>query len=258
MAVIATYNSKGGVGKTTFAINLAWEAVQNGYRTLLWELDEQGDSSWMMVNGHQIAPTNAVNFSMGIANVRQQIRLSKFPKLSLLAGDANIRATENFLVSFAKQQRLSKLFSELEEEFDLIILDCPPGFSEANRRIMQFAHLVIVPVVPSPLAMRGFYKIRDYMRLKRGHHPPMLPVFSMVDRRRKMHKLAMEEHPNWPVVSIASDIERMTDKKLPIGAFASKSKSGGAFRELWRGVEHKLLKMLVLRKIVASKQMENA
>lgn len=114
MAVIATYNSKGGVGKTTFAINLAWEAVQNGHRTLLWELDEQGDSSWMMANEHQTALTNAVNFSLGIANIRQQIRLSKFPKLSLLAGDANIRATENFLVSFAKQQRLSKLFAELE------------------------------------------------------------------------------------------------------------------------------------------------
>ncbi|MEQ8745051.1 ParA family protein [Parasphingorhabdus sp.] len=247
MAVVAVYNSKGGVGKSTFAINLAWESAQQGHRTLLWELDEQGDSSWMLSPDGWKKPTNANQFSLGSGNLFQQIHPSKFPGLSLLDGDPNIRSTENFLVAFSRQQQLSKLFAELEELFDVILLDCPPGFSEANRKVMLFTHLVVVPVIPSPLAVRGLTRIREFMTLHRGHHPPILPVFSMVDRRRKMHKLALDENQDWPIIDMASEIEQMSHRKLPIGAFAPASRNGLAFSRLWRGIERKLLDMVVLR-----------
>ncbi|MDM8011313.1 MAG: ParA family protein [Parasphingorhabdus sp.] len=247
MAVVAVYNSKGGVGKSTFAINLSWEAVRQGYRTLLWELDEQGDSSWILSPPSNHCKTNANQFVLGSRNILQQIHPSKFSGLSLLDGDPNMRATENFLVLFARQQQLSKLFAELEQNFDVIILDCAPGFSEANRKVMLFTHLVVVPVIPSPLAVRGLDKIRKFMTLHRGHHPPILPVFSMVDRRRKMHNLSLEENQDWPVIDMASEVEQMTHRKLPIGAFAPTSRSGLSFSRLWRGIERKLLEMLVLR-----------
>lgn len=247
MAVVAVYNSKGGVGKSTFAINLAWESAQQGHRTLLWELDEQGDSSWMLSPDDWNCQTNANQFMLGSRELLQQIHPSKFPGLSLLDGDQNIRATENFLVLFSRQQKLSKLFAELEENFDVILIDCPPGFSEANRKVLLFTHLAVVPVIPSPLAERGLTKIRKFMTLHRGHHPPILPVFSMVDRRRKMHNLALEENQDWPVIDMASEIEQMAHKKLPIGAFAAKSRNGLAFSSLWSGIERKLLEMVVLR-----------
>ncbi len=247
MAVVAIYNSKGGVGKSTFAINLAWESAQRGHRTLLWELDEQGDSSWILSPDGWNNPTNANQFMLGSRSLLQQIHPSKFPSLSLLDADPNIRSTENFLVAFSRQQQLSKLFAELEEQFDVILLDCPPGFSDANRKAMLFTHLVVVPVIPSPLAERGLTKIREFMTLHRGHHPPILSVFSMVDRRRKMHKLALDENQNWPVINMASEIEQMTHLKMPIGEFAPTSSNGLAFSRLWRGIERKLLEMVVLR-----------
>ena len=247
MAVVAIYNSKGGVGKSTFAVNLAWESAQQGYRTLLWELDEQGDSSWILSPDGRSCPTNANQFMLGSGKLLQQIHSSKFSGLSLLDGDPNLRSTENFLFAFSRQQQLSKLFAELEKKFDVILLDCPPGFSEANRKVMLFTHLVVVPVIPSPLAERGLNKIREFMILHRGHHPPILPVFSMVDRRRKMHKLALDENQDWPVINMASEIEQMTYRKLPIGEFAPASSNGLAFSRLWRGIERKLLDMVVLR-----------
>lgn len=247
MAVVAVYNSKGGVGKSTFAMNLAWESARQGHRTLLWELDEQGDSSWMLSPDNWHKPTDAKQFLLGSRNLLEQIHASKFDRLSLLDGDPNIRSTENFLVAFSRQQRLSKLFAELEENFDVILIDCPPGLNEANRKVMLFTHLVVVPVIPSPLAERGLLKIRKFMTLHRGHHPPILPIFSMVDRRRKMHNLALNENPDWPVINMASEIEQMTHRKLPIGAFAPGSRSGLAFARLWKGIERKLLELVVLR-----------
>lgn len=248
MAVVAVYNSKGGVGKSTFAINLAWESVQQGHRTLLWELDEQGDSSWLLSPDDRMnCATNAKQFVLGSRNILQQIHPSKFSGLFLLDGDPNIRATENFLVLFARQQQLPKLFAELEQNYDVIILDCAPGFSDANRKVILFAHLVVVPVIPSPLAVRGLAKIRKFMTLHRGHHAPILPVFSMVDRRRKMHNLSLNENQDWPVIDMASEVEQMTHRKLPIGSFAPNSRSGLSFGRLWRGIERKLFEMRVLR-----------
>jgi hypothetical protein len=69
----------------------------------------------------------------------------------------------------------------------------------------------------------------------------------MVDRRRKMHKLAVEQNPDWPVINMASEIEQMTHLKLPIGAFSPLSGNGLAFSRLWRGIQRKLLDMIVLR-----------
>jgi len=191
--------------------------------------------------------TNASQFMLGSESLLEQIHPSKFSGLSLLDGDPNSRATENFLVRFARQQQLSRIFAQLEETYDVIIIDCPPGFTEANRKVMLFTHLVVVPVIPSPLAERGLARIRKFMTLHRGHHPPILPVFSMVDRRRKMHSLALTEHQDRPVIDMASEIEQMTLRKLPIGAFAAKSRNGLAFSRLWSGIERKLLQMVVLR-----------
>jgi chromosome partitioning protein len=247
MAVVAVYNSKGGVGKSTFAINLAWESAQQGHRTLLWELDGQGDSSWILSPDGWTKATNASQFMLGSRNLLQQIHASKFPGLSLLDADASLKSTENFLLAFSRQQQLLRLFSELEEQFDVIILDCPPAFSEANRKVLLFAHLVVVPVVPSPLAERGLEKVRKFMTLHRGHHRPILPVFSMFDRRRKMHKLARDQNPDWPVIAMASEIEQMAHLKLPIGEFSPLSSNGLAFAKLWRGIQRKLLDMIVLR-----------
>ena len=251
MATIAVYNSKGGVGKTTLSVNLAWEAVQNGYRTLLWEIDGQGDSSWLLASecsgaqDHKRSDAKALLY--GRSKVNEQIKPTKIDGLSVLSADASLRDTENFFVAFSRQNKLVRLFSELSDEFDLIIFDCPPGFSKAMRKVLLVADLIVVPVIPSPLAFRGLTKIRDFLAKHRGAHSPILPVFSMVDYRRNSHKQALEEHPSWPQVSMSTKVENMTSEKLPIGAFDRKSKISNSFKTLWSGIEQKLHALRTLR-----------
>ena len=130
--------------------------------------------------------------------------------------------------------------STLEKTYDRIILDCPPGLTETSEQAMRAADLILVPVIPSPLSRRALDDVVAYLDREHGGHAPILPVFSMVDRRRLLHKKALLADPNWPVIPMASAVERMTVRRQPVGEFAAKSPAGNAFAALWTGVERKL------------------
>lgn len=250
MATLAVFNPKGGVGKTSLAVNLAYEAAHAGFRTLLWEVDEQGDSHWLLNARAERPARHAPHWVPGVLKVETLIEPTRIERLSLLAADDCMRRTDNWFADMAHGQRLARLFVALEADFDVIVLDCPPGLSEANRTIMQFVHLVVVPTVPAPLALRGLHRVRDFLLRHRGAHPPMLPVFSMLDKRRKLHRAAMDEHPDWPVIPMRSDIERMTERKAPLGITAPNSPSRHAFQSLWAGIQRKMAAMRVIRSLV--------
>lgn len=246
MATIAIFNSKGGVGKSTLAVNLAWEACQSGYRVLLWEVDGQGDSSWLLQDRPGKARLSPLAMSE-TTKIAELVQPSLYQGLSLVFADPDIRQTDNFFRAAARYQRLAHIFAELEKEHDLIILDCPTGFGEANQTILQFANLILVPITPSALAMRGFLRIRDFLVRHRGSHPPMLPVYSLVDGRRKRHRDALAEEPGWPIIPMLSEIEQVFERRQPLGVFAPKGKGRAAVARLWQGIHAKLRQMRVIR-----------
>jgi len=229
------------------AVNLAGEAAKAGYRTVLWEVDGQGDSIWLVMSQTQPSRVNAAALMHGTTKVKQQIRPTKIRGLDILSADVDSRRTDNFFVAFSKQNRLARLFSELKSEYDLIVFDCPPSFGEAVRKILLVVDSVIVPVIPTPLALLGLTRVRDFLSQNRGRHPPILPVFSMVDVRRKLHKQAIASHADWPLIRMSAKIEEMSLAMLPIGAFAPNCIGGRSMKALWVGVESKLKKLKVLR-----------
>ena len=105
---------------------------------------------------------------------------------------------------------------------------------------MRAADLVIVPLPPSPLSKRAFELVVDEVRGSGKKHPPILPVLSMLDMRRSLHKEAREENPRWPVVPLASAIEQCAVEQKPVGAFAPRSPAARAFAQLWTAIERKL------------------
>ncbi|MBU6206788.1 MAG: ParA family protein, partial [Alphaproteobacteria bacterium] len=240
-------NSKGGVGKTTLAVNLAWEAALAGYRTLLWEIDEQGDSNWLLTHDTRLVRNYANGVISQPSHLHQFITPTKHANLSLLAADSEIRHMENLFAMLAREQRFTRLIAELEAQYDIIIFDCPPRFCDMIRKLLLAVHLVVVPVIPSPLAMRGFLRVQAFIATHRGFHPPLLPVFSMVDKRRKMHRAATSEHPDWPCIPMSSHIEQLSHDGIPISVYASNSESALAMHMLWCGIKIKLMKMIVLR-----------
>lgn len=248
MASVAIFNSKGGVGKTTLAVNLAWEAARAGHRVLLWEMDEGGDSSWLMSEGPAMPRPDMEQVVNGLQPIDDSVHPSKYPGIACIAGDNSARRTDRFFVRMRRERRMVALMDGLKARFDVIVMDCSPGFSDANRQILMLADLVIVPTIPSILSMRGMQRVRQFLtRYRDRAHPPILPVFSMVDRRRKGHKAALAQYPAWPCIPMAAEIEQMADRRAPVGAFAPSGAAAALFGGLWDGVEDKLRKMRRIR-----------
>ena len=232
MATIAIYSLKGGVGKTTLAVNLAWAAaVQSSRRTLLWDLDPQAASSFLLTDKPSKGDARAI-FSKNIAPVKH-VRRTATPRLDLIAADASLRDLDMLFHDLARKKRLAKLLDGLAKDYERILLDCPPGLTETNKQAMRAADLIVVPVIPSPLSQRAFEELIGYL----GTTKRVLPVHVMVDRRRRLHADSVAANPGWPAIPMASVIERMSVRRAPVGQFAARSPAADAFAALWRAIE---------------------
>ena len=130
---------------------------------------------------------------------------------------------------------MQKLLSGLSG-YDRVLLDCPPGLTETAEQVMRAADLIVIPVVPSPLAQRAYAEVERHL----GGRTPLLPVHSMVDRRRRLHADALAAQPDWPIIPMASVIETIADHRAPVGVIAPRSAAATAFADLWRTIEARL------------------
>ncbi len=238
MAAVAVYNIKGGVGKTTIAVNLAWSAAtRSARRTLLWDLDAQGAASFLL--GHDGAGAEgagrAVSLFTGDAKPKLLIVPTAYPRLDLLPADPSLATLERELHDLGKKKLLAKLVGDLAKNYDLIVLDCPPGLGDLAEQLVRAADLVVVPVVPSELSRRTLASVESFVNAKEARAVPLLPVHAMVDRRRRLHRDAVTGS-DWPAVPMASAVEQMAERRAPIGTFAARTAAGQAFEQLWQRV----------------------
>lgn len=240
MAVIAVYSVKGGVGKTTLSANLAWcSATISCRHTLLWDLDAAGGAGYLL--GLDPKPKKrAESVFSREKDARKLARKTAWPKLDLLAADETIRELDQQLLQIGKRKRMTRLTQGLAKDYDRIILDCPPVLNELSAQVMRAADLVIVPLPPSPLSTRAFDLVAQEVAAHAKPHPPILPVLSMLDMRRGLHRAAREANPDWPAIPMASAVEQCAVRREPVGAFAPRSPGGRAFQQLWTAIERKL------------------
>ena len=234
MATIAIYSLKGGVGKSTLAVNLAWcAATLSSRRTLLWDLDPQAASSWMLGEDGGGERAHAV-FSRHVPPARL-IRVTPVERLDLLPADASLRDLDHLFRTLAKKRRLERLLGELGDH-DRVLLDCPPGLTETADQVARAADLIVVPVVPSALSERAWVEVDRHL----GGRTRTLPVHVMVDRRRALHADALARHPDWPIIPMASAVESAATSRRCLGAIAPRSVAAIAFAELWTHIEKRL------------------
>jgi cellulose biosynthesis protein BcsQ len=240
MRAILVANPKGGCGKTTLAVNLAWAAATRSARkTLLWDLDAQSAASYLLgadANG----PSEARSVFAKEVNPARLVQTTATPRLDLLAADASLRGLDHFLHDLDKKKRLLKLIERLGQDYDRIILDAPPGLTDTSEQVLRAADLILVPLIPSPLSQRAFDDVIAFLDRNQIRHGPVLPVYNMVDRRRSLHLAALAAHADWPVVPMASAFEAMSASTDGVGRLRAGSPAETAVTKLWRSIEKRL------------------
>ena len=237
MKTIAIYSGKGGVGKTTLAIHLAhMAATRSGRRTLLWDLDAQGASTFAL----RLTPKPGLSargiFAREIA-IADRALGTEVANLDVVPADASLRRLDAQLAEQAKKNRLKKLLGTLADRYDRIVLDCPPSHGDLADQIFRAVDLLVLPVLPSPLSLRAYDMVVEQVAARHGGNLPILPVFSMVDRRRSLHRETIATRDGWPTIPYSSDIERMAVHRQPVTARDPASTAARSLGDLWTRVE---------------------
>jgi chromosome partitioning protein len=248
MRIYATYNIKGGVGKTTTAVNLAYLAAEAGLHTVLWDLDPQGAASFMFRVKPRVKGGGRAVIS-GKRPLDDAIKGTDFDNLDLMPADFTYRNMDLLLdIGDAKPadtpggkpaRKLSKLLAPLRAEYDVVFLDCPPSVSLVSENVLHAADVIVVPLIPTTLSVRTLDQLSDFIDEFKGHRPEILAFFSMVDRRKKLHKeiteklTAERDDVAKTVIPSLSVIETMSVERAPVAVFAPSSAGAKAYRALW-------------------------
>lgn len=242
MKVLATYNLKGGVGKTACAVNLAAIAAEEGWRTLLWDLDAQGAATYYF----RVRPRldgGARRLLRAGRGLRRRIRETDVELLDLLPADIDNRHLDLLLAAAkgGRRRRFTQALEVFAEDYDLAIIDCPPSISLTSENVFRAADALLVPTIPTTLSERTLAALREFLE-SRDDDLKVLPFFSMVDLRRSLHRDTiarlrdLDPTPLETVIPQASAVERMGVHRAPLVVTEPGNRATRAFRDLWEEV----------------------
>ena len=239
MKILASYNIKGGVGKTATAVNIAHLAARDGLRVLLWDLDPQAATSFLLRVRPRVKGGGAALIK-GSRELDAAIKGTDFERLDLLPADFTYRNLDLILDTTKKPtQRLARLLRPLAAEYDLVVLDCPPGISLLSESVLHAADVLLVPLIPTTLSVRTLDQLSEFISGFNGHRPKVLAFCSMIDRRKRLHREIAEQLPAerpdvaQTVIPALSLIERMSVERAPVTAFAPRSTAARQYAALW-------------------------
>lgn len=246
MEIVAVYNIKGGVGKTTTAVNLAYRSAREGWRTLLWDLDPQAAATFVLRREAHVEG-GSKDLIAGESAPEELIVATDHDNLDLLPADFSYRRMDKHLDRHKHAAtRLLKLMRPLQERYASLVLDCAPGVSLVSENILHAADAVIVPLLPSPLSVRTLEHLFEFVVKKGWNDLRVLPFFSMVDRRKTLHKETIEElRRRYPAileteVPYGSEFERLAARRAPVESYAPASAAAEIYRRLWQEIETRL------------------
>ena len=253
MKIISIYSIKGGVGKTATCVNISYLASVEGYRTLICDLDPQAACSYYF-RIRASKKYSGKKFIEGGKNIDSNIKGTDFENLDLLPSKFSYRNLDlNLDAQKQSKSQLKNILKRLKDEYDFIFLDCPPSISLVSENIFDASDYVFVPLIPTTLSVRTYIKLLNFFKKEKLDKSKLFAFFSMVEKRKKMHKDAIymitQNNKYFLKSSIPyrSDIENMGIYRQPVPVHLPNSEASQSYFNLWNEMKKSLNKSYAKR-----------
>ncbi len=196
--IVAFCNQKGGVGKTTTAVNVSAIAADKGIKTLLIDLDPQGNATSGVGVDKNSLELSVYHLLMGQNSIKECIVSTSFKNLYVLPSKAELTGAELELIDIENREyRLKNSLKDIEGEYDLIILDCPPSLNLLTINGLCSSSKLVIPLQCEYYALEGLGQLVQTFELIRSKLNPDIEiagvVLTMVDRRTKLAEQVISE-----------------------------------------------------------------
>lgn len=244
MPVLALYNMKGGVGKTTACVNLAYCAAADGFRTLVWDLDPQGAAGISLSVDVPDQDGKIKSLFKHPDRLDDMVTSTAWERLDVIPALSGFRHMDVLLRDGKKaSKRLGNALDHFRECYDLVFLDCPAGMSMLSEGLFSQVDHLLMPLLPTEFSRRAYEQVKESLLHNKHATADMVAFHSMVDRRKRLHRLAVlkrfaEDPEVFCEASIPSrsDVERMPLERCPVAEYAPHSDAVVAYAALWREI----------------------
>jgi len=221
---ISVANQKGGVGKTTTSVNVAADLAFLGYKTLLIDLDPQGNaSSGLGLDRH--ASSTIYDVLIGQKEIPEVIQPTELKNLFVIPANPNLIGAEVELINaISREKKLKQALKKLPAEFQFVIFDCPPSLGLLTINAFTASHSILIPTQCEYYALEGLGQLMSTHQIVREDLNESLEiegvVLTMFDPRNKLtHEVVKEMQQHFP--------EKLFDTKIPRNVKLSESPSFG-------------------------------
>ena len=247
--VIAVTNQKGGVGKTTTTVNTAYFLAKAGKKTLIIDLDPQGNaSSGLGIDKQNLEARTMSEVMLEEISLQQIIIDTKHKNLSIAPTTPQLANTEAELGAASRKfSRLKNAIQTMSAEYDVILIDCPPSLSLLTVNGLIAARYILLPVQAEFYALEGLGQLLETMKLVRKNMNPTLDLIgvlpTMVDSRTTLSQQVYEEiKKHFPAKVFKTTIPRnirlaeAPSHGVPVGSYDRFSKGSRAYKALTKEV----------------------